>query len=65
MSYSTAILSYYQCPDDAEKWVGLWDSGCDSQCPKCRASITPYLSVTCKELEDALTAVVGQKRRRM
>jgi hypothetical protein len=56
MDYIQAVLSYYHCSDDAEKWVELWDSGCDSRCPKCNAPITPYLSITSAEIETKFMA---------
>jgi hypothetical protein len=59
MNYLAAIISYYECPDDHEKWVGLWDCGCDSPCPKCSDPVTPYLSISCRELEDVLTAAAS------
>ena len=61
MNYLAAVLNYYECPNDREKWVELWDCPCDAPCPKCSAAIEPFLSVTCKELEDRLSVASGAR----
>lgn len=33
---------YFYCPDCDEAWVEKWDCACDSDCPKCGKTYTPF-----------------------
>lgn len=36
------MKNYYFCPDCNEEWVDEWDFMCDSNCPKCEKTYTPF-----------------------
>lgn len=35
----------YRCDDCDESWEDVWDSMCDSECPKCGRDFTPHQSI--------------------
>jgi hypothetical protein len=44
-------VNLYRCPECGREWMEVWEGGCDSECPACKASdISPIDSVSQAEL---------------